>query len=68
MMRIGFWGPSYYSYNKEAPNSIGNLGPYITSVGLLVLALFASAGCVRQDKLPGSGNTFWFAPAKGSPE
>ena len=33
MIRIGFWGPWYYTYNKEPPqkkNSIGHyLGPYI---------------------------------------
>ena len=31
IIRIGFWGPLYYKYNKEAPkkDSIGNyLGPY----------------------------------------
>ena len=30
IIRIGFWGPLYYIYNKEPPqNSIGNyLGPY----------------------------------------
>ena len=31
IIRIGFWGPLYYSYNKEPQNSIGNYsGPYIT--------------------------------------
>ena len=31
IMRIGFWGPVCYNYNKEyQKNSIGNyLGPYI---------------------------------------
>ena len=30
MIRIGFWGPLSYKYNKEPQNSIGNyLGPYI---------------------------------------
>ena len=24
IIRIGFWGILYYSYNKEPPNSIGN--------------------------------------------
>ena len=29
-IRIGFWGPLYYSYNKEPQNSIvaNDLGPY----------------------------------------
>ena len=30
IIRIGFWGPLYYNYDKEPQNSIGNyLGPYI---------------------------------------
>ena len=24
IIRIGFWGSSYYNYIKEPPNSIGN--------------------------------------------
>ena len=24
VIRIGFWGPLYYNYNKEPHNSIGN--------------------------------------------
>ena len=29
IIKIGFWGPSYYTYNKEPQNSIGNyLGPW----------------------------------------
>ena len=24
IIRIGFWGPLYYNYNKEPQNSIGN--------------------------------------------
>ena len=36
IIRIRFWGPSYYNYNKEPQNSIGNyLGPYITLISLL---------------------------------
>ena len=28
IIRIGFWGPLYYSYNTKPPNSIGDyLGP-----------------------------------------
>ena len=34
IVRIGIWGPVYYKYKKELPNSIGNyLGPYITASG-----------------------------------
>ena len=30
IIRIGFWDPLYYTYNKEPQTSIGNhLGPYI---------------------------------------
>ena len=30
IIRIGFWGPLYYKYDKEPQNGIGNyLGPYI---------------------------------------
>ena len=31
IIRMGFWGPLYYNYNREPPqNSVGNyLGPYI---------------------------------------
>ena len=31
IIRIGFWGPLYYKYNKEPPKYIGNyVGPYMT--------------------------------------
>ena len=33
-IRMGFWGPLYYSDIKEAPNSIGIfVGPYIAGFG-----------------------------------
>ena len=27
IIRIGFWGPIYYSYKKEPPKNIGTLNP-----------------------------------------
>ena len=39
MIRIGFRGSLYYSYNKEPPKSIGNcLDPYISSVPAIAFA------------------------------
>ena len=36
-MRMGFWGPLYYKYNKEPLNSIGDyFCPYIIVIGWMV--------------------------------
>ena len=33
IIRIGFWGSSYYNYNKEPPKPYSNyIGPYITNL------------------------------------
>ena len=44
IIRIGFWGPFYYNYNKGPPITIGDyLRPYIISqiaLGLTILILF----------------------------
>ena len=45
MIRIGFWGPSYYNYNKDSQNNIGNyLGPY-SRIGGLGLGFWVRSGC-----------------------
>ena len=58
IIRIGFWGPVYYSYNKEPPGPYSNYcGPYIMWGGRCSSPYSCQALCFRfPDPMPEPAN------------
>ena len=70
IIRIGFWGPVYYSYNKEPPGPYSNYcGPYIMwgGGGGDVRVPIASRLSVLDFLIPWSGDVLDAAPHPNRP-